>query len=240
MIESIVADLHCHTLASSHAYSTLTEVASAAASRGLMAVACTDHGIGTQDAPHLWHFLNQNILPPYIAGVRVLHGVEANVMDFSGKLDMSRDVLEKLDIVVASMHNGAMPRGEDKDITEAWLGVAENPEVDIIGHSGAPLYAFDYEKVIPVFGRNGKVVEINEGTFKVRSSSVPNCRRIAELCKKYGVRVVVDSDAHFHEAVGVMTNSLALLREVEFPAELIVNGSRENFLAYLRGKNIPV
>ena len=240
MIDSVMADLHCHTLASSHAYSTLTEVAGAAAARGLMAVACTDHGVGTQDAPHLWHFLNQDILPPTIAGVRVLHGVEANVMDFTGRLDMPQSALAKLDIVVASMHNGAMPQGTEGDITEAWLGVAENPEVDIIGHSGAPVYAFDYEAVIPVFGRNGKVVEINEGTFKVRSSSVPNCRRIAELCKKYEVRVSVDSDAHFHEAVGTMPNSLALLREIDFPPELIVNGSAENFTAFLKEKNIPL
>lgn len=39
-----VADLHCHTVASTHAYSTVGELAQAAASQGLSAVACTDHG----------------------------------------------------------------------------------------------------------------------------------------------------------------------------------------------------
>lgn len=59
MAQSIVADFHCHTLASSHAYSTVTEVARQAAAMGMLAVGCTDHGIGIEDAPHLWHFLNQ-------------------------------------------------------------------------------------------------------------------------------------------------------------------------------------
>ena len=237
--DSIVADLHCHTLASSHAYSTVTEVASAAAARGLLAVACTDHGIGTQDSPHIWHFTNLDILPPVISGVRVLHGVEANVMDYTGRVDMPQKVMAKLDIVVASMHGVAMPGGSVEEITSAWLGVAENPDVDIIGHCGAPLYAFDYEEVIPAFGRCGKVVEINEGSFKTRPGSAENCRRIAELCKQHRVRVTLDSDAHFHGAVGLVSQGLALLREVDFPPELVVNGSRENFLAFLKEKNIP-
>ena len=76
MAQSIVADFHCHTLASSHAYSTVTEVARQAAAMGMLAVGCTDHGIGIEDAPHLWHFLNLRILPPYIDGVRVKNAAE--------------------------------------------------------------------------------------------------------------------------------------------------------------------
>ena len=101
MAQSIVADFHCHTLASSHAYSTVAEVARQAAAMGLLAVGCTDHGIGIEDAPHLWHFLNLRILPPYIDGVRVLRGVEANVMDFTGRLDMPEEAFQRLELVIA-------------------------------------------------------------------------------------------------------------------------------------------
>ena len=87
----VVADLHCHTVASTHAYSTVTELARAAAEQRLLAIACTDHGPGAPDAPHLWHFGNMDVLPPSIEGVRVLHGMEANVMDFSGRLDLPED-----------------------------------------------------------------------------------------------------------------------------------------------------
>ena len=234
----IAADLHCHTLASAHAYSTVTELAGAAAERGLQAVACTDHGVGIEDAPHLWHFMNLKILPPRIGGVRVLHGVEANVMDMTGRLDMPENVLESLDVVVASMHCGLTPEGTKEACTQAWLAVAANPLVDIIGHSGTPCYAYDYEAVIPEFGRCGKVVEINENTFAVRQSSLANCRRIAALCKRHGVRVAVDSDAHYHGAVGRVDSCLRLLEELDFPPELIVNGSAANFAAFCREKGI--
>lgn len=234
----IVADLHCHTLASDHAYSTVTELAAAAAEKGLRAVACTDHGIGIEDAPHLWHFMNLGILPPTIHGVRVLHGVEANVLDMSGRLDMPEDVLGELDIVVASMHSGLTPQDGVEACTQAWLAIARNPLVDIIGHSGTPGYAYDYETVIPEFGRCGKVVEINENTFAVRQSSLPRCRRIAELCKRHGVRVTVDSDAHYHAAVGEVSRCLALLREIDFPPELVINGSEARFAEFCREKGI--
>ncbi len=235
-----VADLHTHTLASPHAYSTLTENAVAAAARGMLAVACTDHGPEVRDGMHPWHFGNMRILPDHIAGVRHLRGVEVNVCDFQGRLDLSDGYLNKLEIVIASMHNGTMPLGTPEQITETWLEVAKNPLVDIIGHCGTPLYTFDYEAVIPVFGQYGKVVEINEGTFRVRNDSLENCRRVAALCKQHGVRVAVNSDAHYHEHVGQLENAIALLQELEFPLELIINSSRERFEEFLKEKQLSL
>lgn len=45
---NIIADTHCHTLASTHAYSTLSEMVHAAAVKGLYAIAITDHGVAMQ------------------------------------------------------------------------------------------------------------------------------------------------------------------------------------------------
>ena len=239
---TVAADLHCHTVASTHAYSTVTELAQAAAERGLAAVGCTDHAPAMPDAPHLWHFHNLSSLPDFIAGVRVLRGAEANVLGPDGKLDLDEETLRDLELVVASMHRQTMPPSTVEECTAAWLAVAANPQVDIIGHSGSPQFAYDYERVIPEFGRQGKAVEINEGTFRVRRSSAPNCRRIAELCKKYGVAIVLDSDAHYHAQVGEFPHGFALLREVDFPQELLVNGSVESLNAFFcrRGRKISL
>ena len=237
---SIAADLHCHTVASDHAYSTVTELAQAAAARGLLAIGCTDHGVGISDSPHIWHFENLHILPDHIAGVRVLQGVEANVMDYTGALDMPDSVLDRLQVVIASMHRGVLREGTEEEATAAWLAIAENPRVDMIGHSGTPAYRYDYERVIPVFGKTGKIVEINENTFGARSSSAENCRTIAALCKKYRVRVMINSDAHYHEQVGRFPRCLQMLEELDFPPELVVNGSRENFERFLSEKGLSL
>ena len=235
-----VADLHTHTMVSPHAYSTLTENATAAAARGLLAVATTDHGPKTTDGNHPWHFGNMRILPDRIAGVRHLRGAEVNVCDYDGTLDLSDDHLSQMEIVIASMHGGIMPTGTPEEITRAWLKVAENPHVDIIGHCGTPQYVFDYEKVIPVFAERGKVVEINAGTFRVRKKSLENCAIIARLCAKHGAHVAVNSDAHYLSQVGDVASAVALLEEVGFPKELVINSSRERLEAFLQAKGLAL
>jgi putative hydrolase len=165
-------------------------------------MACTDHGSATPDTGHHWHFSNMQILPPCIEGVRVLHGIESNVIDYNGTLDLTKKQRQEMELVIASMHTGSMPQGSIDEITAAWCAVAKDPDVDIIGHCGTPHFAFDHDTVIPLFAEYGKVVEVNEGTFRVRRDSYENCKAIVRQCKKHGVRIALNSDAHFHTHVG--------------------------------------
>ncbi|WP_411677387.1 phosphatase [Caproicibacter sp.] len=233
---NLIADTHTHTIASTHAYSTLSEMVHAAAERGLFAIAVTDHGQEMPGAPGRWYFHNLRVLPREMEHVLVLRGEEADVTDFDGGTDLNPEDVSTLDWVVTSMHEVAM---RDKaptveKVTNAWLSVAKNPLIRVIGHSGSELYRYDYETVLPVFAENGKLVELNEATFTGRSDSVPNCTRIMELCKKHDVPVIVNSDAHFSTQVGRFDRSLQLLREIDFPEELVVNSSIERFCDYLR------
>ena len=233
---NLIADTHTHTLASTHAYCTLMEMVHAAAQKKLFAIAITDHGATMPGAPGRWYFRNLKVLPREMEGVLILRGEETNVTDFEGGTDLNTEDLPSLDWVVASIHEVTM---RDKaptveKVTDAWLQIAENPSVRVIGHSGSEQYRYDYEKVLPVFAKNGKLVELNESTFKGRSRSVPNCTKIMKLCKKYGVPIIVNSDAHFSTQVGCFPRSMQLLEEIGFPEELIVNSSVDRFCAYLR------
>ena len=232
---NIIADTHCHTIASTHAYSSLTEVVHAASLAGLYAVAITDHGRTMPGAPGKWYFRNLQVVPRYLENVLVLRGIEANVINYNGELDLDEDDLVTLNWVVASMHDVTMPQGKSsvEQCTGAWLRVAQNPHVHVIAHSGSEKFKYDYEKVIPEFGRQGKLVEINEGSFLVRKASVQNCVSIAKTCKKYGVPIIVNSDSHFHTSVGKFSQALAMLNEINFPEELVVNSSVERFQKYL-------
>ena len=102
---ALVADLHCHTTASGHAYSTVTEIAAQAAALGLRAVAITDHGPALPGSADMRHFANLNLLPTHILGVRILRGVEANIINVEGGLDLPDSLLEKLDVVIAGFHD---------------------------------------------------------------------------------------------------------------------------------------
>lgn len=237
----IIADTHTHTIASTHAYSTVQEMIKSASEKGLYAIALTDHGYNMPGSPNKgeWFFECLDAIPDYMYGVRVLKGAEVNVSNYFGELDIPKTILKKLEWVVASMHTLTI-KGEAtvENCTNAWLSVAENPYVKVIGHSGTPYFKYDYEKVIPIFGKNGKLVEINNNTFKNRKSSAENCVKIAEICKKTNTRIIVNSDAHFSAAVGVMDDALKMLKELDFPEDLIVNSSVANFKAYLKEQNI--
>lgn len=219
----LVGDLHCHTIASVHAYSTLRENITAANEKGLKVLAITDHGIGCEDAPSVNYFENLLSLPGQIAGIRLLKGVEANIMDFNGNLDMPKEALEKMEVVIASFHTACLVPGTKEEHTNAYLRVAENPLVHIIGHSGSAEFLYDYEKVIPVFKKYGKVVEINAHTFICREKSIPNCIHIANLCKQYEVPVAVNSDAHSEFEVGECKKAFEMLESINFPENLIIN-----------------
>ena len=234
---TIIADLHTHTLASNHAYSTVTEMVRAAGEKGLYALAVTDHAKSMPGSPRDWYFSCLHELPLYYRGVMLIVGIEANVVDFEGHLDIEPKDEPRLDWVVASIHHLPLEGLRDPDVektTHLWTQVAKNPKVNVVAHSGDPDYAYDYEKVIPLFGENHKLVEINNHSFDARRQNIENCKKIALCCKKHGVPIVVSSDAHFEAYVGDFGHALEMLSEIDFPEELILNASAERLNDYLR------
>ncbi len=232
----IIADTHTHTIASTHAYSTVQEMVMAAKEKELYAIAITDHAQTMPGSPREWYFDNLVAIPDFLYGVRVLKGIEANVTNFKGDIDVPLHLQKSLDWIVASIHDVTLEKDEEptvENFTKLWLNVCKNPYVRVIGHSGSQEFKYDYERVIPEFGKSGKLVEINNATFRFRKNSLPNCKQIALTCKKYNVPVIVNTDAHFSTAVGNGDEVLKSLKEIDFPEELIVNTNVDRFKAYL-------
>ncbi|MDO4747747.1 MAG: phosphatase [Eubacteriales bacterium] len=238
----IIADLHTHTNACTHAYSSLSEMVETAAAKGLYAIGITEHGISMQGSPDELYFRNLKVIPKEMMGVRVLKGMEANIIDFNGRLDASESLLKTLEWVVASFHSiTILDKPSIEKCTNAYLSICDNPYVHVIGHSGSPAYEYDFETVIKRCAQTSTLVEINDTTFTgFRKNAVPNCIKIASLCKKHGARIVVDSDAHFYEKVGDLPHAIAMLKEIDFPPELIVNSSVKNLQDYFIEKNIEI
>jgi putative hydrolase len=230
----IIADPHTHTIVSGHAFSTLHENASAAARIGLKYLCATEHTGVMPGAPNAIYFHNKRSFPTLLEGVHIVFGCEVNIVDLSGTLDLSDGYLDSLDWVIASMHGPCLKPGTREQHTEAWLAVARNPLVDVIGHCGTPQYSFDYEPVIKEFAAQGKIVEINSHSFSgARPGSEENCAEIARLCRKYQVPVVVSSDAHSELDVGNFSAALELLEKIHFPEELVLNANEKRFAAAL-------
>ncbi len=234
----IIADTHTHSLATGHAFSTIGENVKEAQKMGLKFLAMTDHGPMIPDAVNMPHLIHASFgLPRMADGVVLMRGVEANIIDYEGNVDIEDRLLQGLDWVIASFHNieCCMPSTIENH-TNAYMNIAKNPYIDVIGHSGLCDYVYDYERVIAECHKYNKLIEINEATFRVRPKSVDNCRQIAKLCKKYQTKVVLNSDAHFYTYIGKFDNAIAMLEEIDFPQELIVNADEERFIEHLKSR----
>jgi putative hydrolase len=230
----LVADLHIHSISSGHAYSTILEIARAAESRGLAMIAITDHGPAMSGGPDLYHFGNLSVLPPEISGVRVLAGVEANITDRDGGLDLPERLLRKLDIVLAGMHYQCSPEGTTEQNTQAVIRAMENPFVDIIVHPGNPEFLVDPVAVVEASKRLGVAIEINNSSLGVaRKGSAPHCLNIAGLAAEQGCPLVIGSDSHFAYHVGRFEDAIELCLKAGVKEEQIINTSVEKVNRYL-------
>lgn len=231
-----VLDTHTHTIFSGHAYTTWLENVREAAKKGIEVLATTDHGPSMPGGPHIFYFNNLKALPREVEGLIHLRGCEANIMNFKGELDISDSLQQKLDIIIASLHEVCLAPGTREENTQALLRVMDNPSVDIIGHSGNPAFPIFEEEVIKRAGEKNVLIEINNGSFFSRAGSEYNCKNIARLCKKHGVKVVLGSDAHTAFQIGDFTKAHNILQEVEMPEELIMNTNKNKILQYLKNK----
>lgn len=230
-----VLDTHSHTIAGGHAYSTVMEIAKMASDKGLELICITEHGPAMPGGPHEYYFGNLRVIPDVIYGVRILKGIEANILGYDGKLDISERYLEKMDVVIASLHEVCYPGGGVEENTEALINALQNPYVDIIAHPGNPKYPIDQEEVVKAAKKYGKMLEINNGTFMgSRRGSYENCLNIARLAKKYGVMLSIGSDAHIAFDIGRFDKAYEIIKEAEVPEDLIVNTSVEKFKGCLR------
>lgn len=232
-----IADLHTHTLVSDHAFNTITEMAHAAAEKGLWAIAVTDHGPAMPDSPHRWYFYTIQSLPEKMEGVWVLKGVEANIVDAQGTIDFSqRDLgLFHFDWMIASLHSDVVPPTLTRDeCTQLWMNVAANPHVDMIGHSETPAFPYDYNAVAKEFAAHGKVVEVNANSCVARPGGENNLRELIIACKKADVKIAVTSDAHSIYHLGGFDSVLPVLEQVDYPRELIINAEKKTLVEELK------
>lgn len=231
-------DVHTHTIASGHDYSTLMENAKAASEKEIKVLGTTEHGVAMPHSPHIWYFDNYKILPRELFGVTMLYGVEANIVDYDGKLDIDDSKLDKLDIVIGSIHDEVYKVGNMEENTRAFINVIKNGKIDIIGHLGNPGIPVDFEQIVISAKENDVLIEINNSSFTTsRPGSFSNCREIALLCKKYSTKLIINSDAHFCTKIGEFTEAVNMLESIGFPEELIINKDSKELLLKLKEKD---
>ena len=233
-------DIHSHTLASTHAYSSIHDYISAAKAQGIVLFATTDHGPEMEDAPHFWHFINLRVLPRMVDGVGILRGIEANIKSVFGEIDCNERMLSGLDIVLAGLHEPVFPPSDSESHTRAMINAIASGKVDIITHPGNPAFPIDIESVVRAAAEHNVALEINNSSFcHSRSGSQANCLAIIEAARDLGATLALGSDAHVAFSLGDFTLAEQLLAEADFPQERLLNVSAQRLLTFLELRGHP-
>lgn len=228
-------DVHTHTIASGHAYGTLTEMAKEAAARGLKLLGITEHTHFMPGTCDDLYFVNLRIVPREMYGIRLMPGAELNIMDEKGTVDLPDWIIDRLDLRIASIHGNLFRIGTKEQNTSAVLGAMKNPKIDIIGHPDDSNCPLDYERLVRASKEYHTLLEINNNSLRMpsRRNVKENMITILRLCEKYDVPVIMNSDAHFMTDIANTDHSMPVVEETGFPKELILNYSVEKFTAYI-------
>jgi putative hydrolase len=234
----LIADLHIHTVASGHAYSTVEEYAAAAKKKKLKIIAFTDHGPAMPGGAPLYHFANQRMIPDILDGIRILRGAEVNIINPDGELDLPDEILETLDFCSIAMHPlCGYEGGTEAENTKVLIKAMDNKYVRVLAHPGNPMYPIDFKKVIPIAKEKGILIELNNSSLTIsRKGSFNRCLAIAMFVKSIGWKVALGSDSHISTMVGGLDEALEMAVAAGLGADDIVNTSFDLIDEYLINK----
>lgn len=226
-----IMDFHTHTIASGHGYSTLKENIAAAQEIGLLYLGLSEHGPAMPGGPHEYFFSNYKCIPRKYGNLQLFCGIEANITDYEGRLDLAEPLLKRMDYVIASMHVPCVTPGSCLENTRASINAMKNPYVKILGHPDDARYPLDYEELVRAAKEEQVTLEINNSSLhplSPRPGARENISTLLKMCMKYQVPVLMGTDSHISYTIGIFDTAKSLMEEVQFPDELVLNDKPES------------
>jgi putative hydrolase len=233
LFAALRGDLHTHSEWSDGG-SPIREMAVAARALGHDYIALTDHsprltvarGLSAErlrEQLDVVREVNEELAP-----FRLLTGIEVDINE-DGTLDQEPELLDQLDVVVASVHSAL--RAPSAEMTPRMLTAIADPHVDILGHCTGrnvnslgrggrvrPESQFDAEAVFAACASNGVAVEIN-----CRPERLDPPKRLMRIALEAGCRFSIDTDAHAPGQLDWQPYGCERAAEVAVPADRIVN-----------------
>ncbi|MBS4021826.1 MAG: PHP domain-containing protein [Dethiobacter sp.] len=247
----VIADYHTHTVYS-HGKGSIEDNVRAALSAGLKIIGITDHGpghffIGIRGVPAFRRMQSEIERLRYkYPDIEILFGVEANIVDTDGTIDVPASILRELDILLVGYHKLVKPQSAAaallfiKNFIAGWTGGAGeslrrlNTEaitaavkrypVDAITHPGLQIDIDTFE-LAEICAQYGTALEIN-------SSYGEELDGYIEAVLTTQAKLVINSDAHTPSRVGDFKEAYSLVERLEIPRERIIN--LEGNMAYKR------
>lgn len=236
-----LSDIHTHSIASGHGTTcTISDMAKEASRKGLKLLGVSDHGPGTLASGTSSYFRSLPFCPKKRFGIDILYGIELNVLDTGGHIDLSDDLLNGLDYAIISMHRQNYRSGSAAENTQAYINAMKHPAVKVLGHCDDPDFPVNYKALAIAASQENVIFEMNEASLSpngYRGDTRSNAAEILYFCQKYKIPIILSSDSHGKEHVGDFTYSAEFVHQAMFPESLILNNQIPRLKVFLQTRS---
>lgn len=235
-------DLHIHTTASKHAHNTILEYINQAKKLKMKVIGISDHG------PENFSTLADELyiremkrMPDVIDGIRVLKGVEANISNRRGEIDLSEKTINRIDYVMAGMHRGSAYKDGGRAVnTKSMINMIRSGKVHIITHPfNTKTFKLDMIKVSRAACDHGVLLEVNLSYF-YEEDMIPelleNLKTMIRVARENKKKVIVNSDAHNIWELGDDSNLKKYKKQIGLTDDLIINNYPKELFKILKIK----
>ena len=238
----LFADYHTHTTYS-HGKGSIMDNVMAARKKGLREIAITDHGIrhfafGVESKNIVKMRQEIDKINETSDGIKVLLGLECNIISLEGDVDIDESMRKHLDILLVGYHMMVLPKSVrdgfniyaknylaknsiispekvNEANTRAMIKAIQKYKMDIITHPGTRI-PIDIDAVAAEAVKAGTALEINSKSSFMTAEHVRSAARL-------GVKFVIDSDAHHPKDVGNLANGLRIAEEAGLESSQVIN-----------------
>jgi putative hydrolase len=201
---------------------------------GMKGLAITDHGPAMNSRVTSLVFTRTN---NPLNGVRFIKGMECNVVDESGKIDVPERHLKHMDLILLGLHPNIENTKTSEKYTKLLItAIEKNPCVDIITHPNEKDYLVDFKPLAIAAKKRGIALELNNSKSLYNRSTPEITRTLIRTCKNVGCLMAIGSDAHAIEELGLDNSVRLFLEEEDFPENLLINSNAEKAFAFIEDR----
>ena len=180
-------DVHTHTLASGHAYSTMSEMIAEAQKRGLKILGITEHGTSIPGTCGWLYFKNYWVVPRQYGDLKLMLGAELNILNTKGDIDMEVKHYRYMDLRIAGIHSVCWDGGTAAQNTDGIVAAMHNPWIQMISHPCDGTVDLDLEPIVLASKETGTILELNNNSLRPgrgKVKALDNNREMLKLCMK--------------------------------------------------------
>jgi len=228
-------DKHIHSIRSLCGPMTMGEIVATAASKGVRGICVTDHGMAMEVPRFQFHIFCKRY-PDMVDGVRVFKGIELNVLDEAGHLDVPTELLPVFDYIAVGLHpvEPLLPDRGAKANTDALLNVFHNnPWIDALAHPTQRSHPLEFQRLLPVMAAEGIAFEVNDCNLRYGKATVEATAEALASAVIHGVPVVANSDAHVFHELGEDDNIARVFDMASLDPIIAVNAREKTLTAFL-------